>query len=298
MGLDLDAARSTYDDQGWWPSPVLFDADEVGRFRDATARVIAGEQRGQRAPTLALPPSPTARDLRKIDNAWWADPALAELATSPRLGEIAAGLLRASEVRLWQDQLLYKPPGGPTETNIGWHQDWASWDTVASHGAFVTAWVAFDDVDEENGAMQMIPGSHKWGLIPGASNFFGKDRDAQLEALGEHVPDAPASVVLEAGQVSFHHPLTFHGSGPNTSDRLRRSLAVHFVDAAVTAVSKPGLWQHYNLELFRQRGGELGEPYRFDDLCPTVHPHPGHGAEPSPDAKTSGSRTQGSGEHA
>jgi ectoine hydroxylase-related dioxygenase (phytanoyl-CoA dioxygenase family) len=271
VALDLDAARQAYSEQGWWLAPVLFDADEVERFRAATARVITGEYRGDRSPTLSLPPNPSERDLRKIDNAWWSDPDLAELATSPRLGELAAALLGATSVRLWQDQLLYKPPGGPTETNIGWHQDWASWDTVASHDAFVTAWVAFDDVDDENGAMQMIPGSHAWGLVPGASNFFGTDRDAQLEALGAHLPDAPSSVVMSAGQVSFHHPLTFHGSGPNTSDRLRRSLAIHFVDASVTAVSRPGLWQHYNLELFRRRGGALGEPYRFDDLCPTVH---------------------------
>jgi ectoine hydroxylase-related dioxygenase (phytanoyl-CoA dioxygenase family) len=262
----------TYAAQGWCVTPVLFDADEVSRFQAATARVIAGEYQADRSPTLALPPNPSERDLRKIDNAWWADPVLASLATDPRLGAIAASLLDAPSVRLWQDQLLYKPPGGPTETNIGWHQDWASWDTVASHDAFVTAWVAFDDVDDENGAMQMIPGSRTWGLVPGASNFFGRDRDAQLESFGDRLPEAPASVVLSAGQVSFHHPLTFHGSGPNVSERLRRSLAVHFVDARVTAVSRPGIWQHYNLQLFLDRGGELGQPYRFDDLCPVVHP--------------------------
>ena len=35
----------------------------------------------------------------------------------------AAALLGATSVRLWQDQLLYKPPGGPTETtdvSAGW----------------------------------------------------------------------------------------------------------------------------------------------------------------------------------
>jgi hypothetical protein len=53
---------------------------------------------------------------------------------------------------------------------------------------------------------------------------------------------------------------------------MRRSLAIHLVDAEVTAVSLPGLWQHYNLALFEERGGRLGEPYRFDDLCPQVHP--------------------------
>ncbi|MDP1793900.1 MAG: phytanoyl-CoA dioxygenase family protein, partial [Acidimicrobiales bacterium] len=126
-------------------------------------------------------------------------------------------------------------------------------------------------VDDGNGAMQMIPGSHEWGLVEGGSNFFGTDRDAQLTALGEHGQATPRSIVMGAGQVSFHHPLTFHGSGANTSDRMRRSLAIHFVDGAVTAVAEQGIWQHYNLALFRERGGELGESYRFDDLCPEVY---------------------------
>jgi len=255
-------------------SPVLFGADEVSRFLAATARVVEGGYTGSRPPTLVLPPSPSPSDLRKIDNAWWADPDLASLATDARLGEIAAALLGASTVRLWQDQLLYKPPGGPTETTIGWHQDWASWDTVASHDGFVTAWVAFDDVDDDNGAMQMIPSSNHWGLVPGGSNFFATDRDAQLSGFGDREVPAPVSMVMRAGQASFHSPLTFHGSGPNTSDRLRRSLAIHFVDGDVTAASREGIWQHYNLALFQERGGQLGEPYRFDDLCPIVYSRP------------------------
>jgi ectoine hydroxylase-related dioxygenase (phytanoyl-CoA dioxygenase family) len=262
-------ALAAYRADGCWLSPILFDGTEIERFRAATARVIGGEYAGERPPTLVMPAKPSDHDLRKIDNAWWADPDLALLATDPRLAEIAGALLGASEVRLWQDQLLYKPPGDASTTTIGWHQDWASWDTVACHDGFVTAWVAFDDVDDDNGAMQMIPGSHHWGLVPGGSNFFATDRDAQLAGFGDREVE-PRSVVMRAGQVSFHHPLTFHGSGPNTSDRLRRSLAVHFVDSAVTAVSREGFWQHYNLALFTERGGTLGEPYRFDDLGPTV----------------------------
>ena len=270
VAVDLGVARTSYEAEGQWTSPLLFTPAEITRFLDATERVVAGCHRSGRAPTLCLPFEPGPHDLRKIDNAWWADPDLAALATDARLGEIAAALLRASSVRLWQDQLLYKPPGGPSETTIGWHQDWASWDTVASHAAFVTAWVAFDDVDDDNGAMQIIPASHMWGLVPGASNFFGTDRDAQLARLGDGRAVETRSIVMRAGQVSFHHPLTFHGSGPNTSDRMRRSLAIHFVDAEVCAVSEPGIWQHYNLALFIERGGLLGERYRFDDLCPTV----------------------------
>ena len=272
LTFDAEAARAAYDRDGYWVSPVLFDADEVARFRAATQRVIEGSYDRDRAPTLSLPFEPTDHDLRKIDNAWWADTDVASLATDARIGAIAAALLGADQVRLWQDQLLYKPPGGPTETTIGWHQDWASWFPVASNDAFVTAWVAFDDVDVENGAMQMLRGSHEWGLLPGASNFFATDRESQLDALGGERSIEPRTITMRAGQVSFHHPLTFHGSGPNTSNRLRRSLAIHLVDGTVRAVSEEGGWQHYNLSLFQERGGQLGEPYGFDDLCPLVHP--------------------------
>ena len=114
-----DGARQAYREHGFWLSPVLLDATEVEELRIATARVVSGEYLGTRPPTLCMPARPSDRDLRKIDNAWWADPVLSALATDPRIADIAAMLLDASSVRLWQDQLLYKPPGDATTTTIG-----------------------------------------------------------------------------------------------------------------------------------------------------------------------------------
>ncbi|HVT76728.1 MAG TPA: phytanoyl-CoA dioxygenase family protein, partial [Acidimicrobiales bacterium] len=213
-------------------------------------------------------PDPSA--LRKIDNAWWADPDLASLATDKRLGEIAAALLDTPTVRLWQDQLLDKPPTGVDTGNIGWHQDWDSWKSVASRDDFVTAWVALDDVDEVNGAMQVIPGSHRWGHLAGESNFLGTDVDAQLANLAREREASPVHLSMQAGQASFHHVLTFHGSGPNKSNRPRRSLAVHLVAGDVTAVDEGEGWRHYNLGLLQSRGGQLGDAYADDGLWPVV----------------------------
>jgi ectoine hydroxylase-related dioxygenase (phytanoyl-CoA dioxygenase family) len=267
--LDLVAAKAAYDEHGWWASPVVLSPERLAALVAASERVAHGTYATGRKPILALPLDPGPADLRKIDQSWWSDPDLAALATDPLLGAIASALMGCDEVRLWQDQLLYKPPGGPATTTIGWHQDWDSWKAAASHPGFVTAWVAFDDVDDSNGAMQMLLGSHRWGLVEGKSNFFATDRDAQLDALGDLAVE-PTSVVLQAGQVSFHHPLTFHGSGPNTSDRMRRSLAIHYMDGRVTAEDREGLWQHYNLAAHRQLGGRLGEPFVAEGLCPVV----------------------------
>jgi ectoine hydroxylase-related dioxygenase (phytanoyl-CoA dioxygenase family) len=259
-------------EHGYWIAPVLFTGEEVDRFRAAMDRVRAGEYRTGKAPTLDLPIPADDSALRKIDNAWWADPDLADLATDARLGAVAAQLLGVDGIRLWQDQLLHKPPSGEDRTRIGWHQDWDSWRTVASIDRFVTAWVALDDVDESNGAMQVLPGSHHWGLLEGQSNFLGTDLDAQLDRLAAEHDVEPQLLEMQAGQVSFHHVLTFHGSSTNTRDRVRRSLAVHLVDATVASVDQPGGWQHYNLGFLQQRGGAVGDAYDIDELWPVVFP--------------------------
>jgi len=261
-------------EHGYWIAPVMFTSEEVDRFRAAMDRVRAGDYRTGRAPALDLPIPADDRALRKIDNAWWADPDLADLATDARLGAVAAQLLGVERIRLWQDQLLHKPPSGEARTRIGWHQDWDSWRTVASIDRFVTAWVALDDVDTSNGAMQVLPGSNRWGLLQGQSDFLGTDLDAQLDRLAAQHDVTPQLLEMSAGQVSFHHVLTFHGSSTNTSDRVRRSLAVHLVDATVVAVSHLDGWQHYNLGLLQQQGGEVGDAYEFDELWPVVFPSP------------------------
>jgi ectoine hydroxylase-related dioxygenase (phytanoyl-CoA dioxygenase family) len=271
---NADECRS-FSEHGYWIAPVMFTSAEVARFRDAMDRVRAGEYRTGRPPALDLPIPADEAALRKIDNAWWADPDLASLATDPRLGLVAARLLGVDRVRLWQDQLLHKPPSGEVRTRIGWHQDWDSWRTVAAIDRFVTGWVALDDVDEGNGAMQVLPGSHRWGWLRGQSDFLGTDLDAQLDRLAAQHDVRPTTLSMHAGQVSFHHVLTFHGSASNTSQRVRRSLAVHLVDATVRSVSHLDGWQHYNLALLQDRGGEVGDGYDIDDLWPVVYPGAG-----------------------
>jgi ectoine hydroxylase-related dioxygenase (phytanoyl-CoA dioxygenase family) len=60
------------------------------------------------------------------------------------------------------EQLFHQEPHSPQ--TVGWHQDAYYWP-MAPHNS-VTVWLAFDDVDERNGAMQIIPGSHRAGPAP------------------------------------------------------------------------------------------------------------------------------------
>jgi ectoine hydroxylase-related dioxygenase (phytanoyl-CoA dioxygenase family) len=124
-----------------------------------------------------------------------------------------------------------------------WHQDSPYWPPLYPKDQQVTAWVALDDVDESNGCMSMVPGSHAWGdqvaFLHTLKNFDDMPREFQGGKI--EVRRCP----VRRGEVHYHHALTWHGSQANTSDRPRRAVALHFMtertryDASKDHVMKP-----------------------------------------------------------
>ena len=102
---------------------------------------------------------------------------------------------------------------------VSWHQD-AKYIGFEPHN-WVTAWLAITDVNEENGCMRMWPGTHK-EKVREHKDAFNKDN---LLTRGQTVQNVPMEKtvpnVLKAGQLSLHHPLIVHGSGPNKSKKRR-----------------------------------------------------------------------------
>lgn len=160
----------------------------------------------------------------QIVNIWEASEPFRTLIAHPTIVEEIAQLTRASELRLWHDQIQYKPAqvGG---VNM-WHQDAPLWPILAPMTE-VSAWVALDDVDVDNGCMSMVPGSHLWG---NHEQFLETlpDYDAMPnEFEGHSVTVVPRPV--RRGEVHYHHALTWHGSHANTSGRPRRAIALHYM---------------------------------------------------------------------
>jgi ectoine hydroxylase-related dioxygenase (phytanoyl-CoA dioxygenase family) len=69
----------------------------------------------------------------------------------------------ASGIRLFHDHALWKMPGDSKPTP--WHQDFPYWPMNES-GA-MSAWIPMHDVDEANGCMMFVPGSHTKGKLTG-----------------------------------------------------------------------------------------------------------------------------------
>jgi ectoine hydroxylase-related dioxygenase (phytanoyl-CoA dioxygenase family) len=114
------------------------------------------------------------------------------------------------------------------------------------------------------GTITMIGGSLHWPDNTNKLDFFSNDLDGlEIEFVtgGRRVLKVPLN--LQKGQVSFHHSLMIHGSGPNRSDAPRRSIAVH-----LQGQGKDSHWQE-----FRMKQGHLAT-HASDNLVRQVDGHP------------------------
>lgn len=212
--------------------------------------------------------------LRKNDYASRMVRELETLVSFPGIAAFAAGLSGADEIRLWHDQLLYKPAGLDTDDGkVGWHTDRQYWGTCSST-EMLTCWVPFHDVDSTVGVVTFVPGSHLWEL-PTGIGFFEKDMAAQEARLAEHGDVSYVAPQLQRGDVTFHHCRTVHGSRPNLSDRPRRSMAIHLQPGdnrwveSVDPAGEPAY--HRNDSLVR--ADEHGRPdYTDPRICSLLYP--------------------------
>lgn len=170
--------------------------------------------------------------------AWRITESLHDVLWNPRFLVAASQLLGDVPVRFWHDQLFWKPPkqGGV----VAWHQDYSYW-TRTRPIAHLTCWCGLDDSTKENGCLQYIPASHQWGLLPKpviAGDLHGiKDHlnDEQIKQF-----ENPEYAEVKAGEAIFHHSLTLHGSGANTSSRPRRAFVLNvFADGVISDSDQP-----------------------------------------------------------
>ena len=218
---------------GFVKGSQIIDTAQADVLCDEVLRVIADFQShnmGARQPVrVANLSGDEQAPVWQIVNIWEGSMAFEELVSNSILADEVGQIMRTSmdahEIRLFHDQIQYKPAqkGG---VNM-WHQDSPYWSVLQPKDVQLTAWVALDDADEENGCMSMVPGSQRFGDQIDWLHTL-KKFDA-MPAQFEGKPLQVATCPVERGRVHFHHPLTWHGSPANTSGRPRRAVALHFM---------------------------------------------------------------------
>lgn len=136
------------------------------------------------------------------------------------LAETLIGESAACESPEW----FNKPPGVEHPTPP--HQDNYYFNLQPPN--VVTIWLALDHVDDENGCLRYLPGSHERGFRPHTqSKVLGFSQGITDYADADRAIER--KIHLQPGDAVAHHGMTVHRAEPNRSaDRNRRAFAMVF----------------------------------------------------------------------
>jgi phytanoyl-CoA hydroxylase len=216
-----------YRDNGYLVVEEVLDRATLAAVRSAVAGILDGAHGiAAHTPVYDLEPShrPEAPRVRRIKTPHAHFPFFSELARYPRMLEILQALLGPG-VRLHGSKINMKAPryGSPVE----WHQDWAFYPHT--NDDLLAVGVMLDDCTVENGAMLVLPGSHKGPTHDHhADGYFCGAIDPARVQLDW---DAAVPVTGRAGGMSFHHVRMVHGSAQNLSEKPRALLLYEFAAA-------------------------------------------------------------------
>lgn len=140
--------------------------------------------------------------------------------------------------------------GIPTE----FHQDLTYCDERRNRALIV--WITLIDLDETIGAMECVPGSHRWtsGIRPHGSGAL------PTEHWQPHFADRATTVPLAAGSAAVWDPATVHGAKPYTGDRSRTAVAIGLLPTGTKMLH------------FYRDGAEEPDGFRVDESFFATHP--------------------------
>ncbi len=215
--LDNQTIEAYWADGFAFPIPV-FPAAEVAGFR---AELETIEDTWREA-DLPLP-----LNMYKRVNAHVVMPLAARIALDPRVLDVVEGIL-GPDLLLWSAELFIKEPH--TTQVVGMHQDLTYWGMGETPDQ-LTAWIALSPATVESGCMDFVKGSHKNPILPHTDTFSDNNLLSRGQEVAVDVADTDKThIELEPGQMSLHHGLTIHGSGPNVSDDRRIGLAIRYLN--------------------------------------------------------------------
>ena len=173
----------------------------------------------------------------KEDTPFWAGPAVFNAMTSPDLLDAVESFIGPEIYSNPVQHIRIKVPESRSpRDHLGrvkfgvtpWHQDCGVITPDADESLILTVWYPLMDADEENGCLQVIPGSHRDEELllhcPGGKKVLGSLHVPESEfEVGKAVP-----VPLKKGDALFMTKYTIHSSLPNNSDRVRFSMDLRY----------------------------------------------------------------------
>ncbi|MET9763543.1 phytanoyl-CoA dioxygenase family protein [Streptomyces sp. NPDC006372] len=241
----LQSAKAEYNESGWFRLPSRFEEVGIKKLRESVESISR-----QKRPEVVH--ETDGKTVRALHGCHLFDETCARLVRLPMLVGLAEALI-GEPVYVYQFKVNLKQPHEGAAWP--WHQDFAFWkneDGMTAPSAVNIA-LFLDDTHEANGPLQVLPGSHRLGLIESDSdeqrersgdwrNHVASDLEytvpqAEVDALTRKTPKQLA--VGPAGTIYAFHPSIVHSSSDNRSADRRALLLITYNAVSNAPASSP-----------------------------------------------------------
>ena len=222
-----DIAPDTFERDGYLVVRGLVDHASIDEMRETVLRALDPLQApAEFEADVGYPGSPASRGAaggntpRRLLHAYSRGPIFRRWAIAPELAPTLRAVVREDRVEMSQchhNCVMTKHPGFSSST--AWHQDIRYWSFDLPE--LVSVWFALGPEREENGALRVIPGSHRLDLDRGRLDrhlFLRPELARNRELIANAV-----LVELEAGDALLFHCRLFHAAGRNDSREAKLS---------------------------------------------------------------------------
>ncbi|XP_017498135.2 phytanoyl-CoA dioxygenase, peroxisomal isoform X1 [Manis javanica] len=228
--------RAFYEENGFLVIKNLVSDADIKRFRNEFERICRNEVKPERIMIMrdvTIGKSeyvPSENMVTKVQD-FQEDEELFSYCTLPEILKYVE-CFTGPDIMAMHTMLINKPPdSGKKTSRHPMHQD-LHYFCFRPSNSIVCAWTAMEHIDQNNGCLTVLPGTHKGTLKPhdypqwegGVNIMYHGIQDYDEAAAQVHV-------VMEKGDTVFFHPLLIHGSGVNKTKGFRKAISCHFADA-------------------------------------------------------------------
>jgi ectoine hydroxylase-related dioxygenase (phytanoyl-CoA dioxygenase family) len=214
-----EAQKKQYQDEGYFVLDGVIPDEELDTLRSECAALIkAQDAEMDRLGTDEL-------NLSRRNSRYFVFLAsrtrhrLREFIFSDMMAEVCKATIGANAMLFWE-QFVVK--GMEKGSEFAWHQDSGYVDH--SHKVYVNGWIPLDDVNEENGTVYILPYSRA-GTKEKVVHRPLPDSNDRVGYFGD---DPGVPIICQAGSIVVFSSTTFHRSGANHTNKMRRAYAMQY----------------------------------------------------------------------
>lgn len=224
MSSDFSTLKTSFNRDGYVYIPGFLSQEEVNELNENIHRFVSDKLSAMATNHYFYEDKNDTNTLKQMQDLEKYDAYFKKLAIDSKYEQLAKALL-GEDVVCKTVEYFNKPPKIGKATPP--HQDGYYFMLDPQQAA--TMWLALEEVDEENGCVKYVKGSHVKGMrTHGRTSTLGFSQGIVDFGTEEDINDEIA-FPANPGDLLVHHSLTIHRAGANTTtDRTRKAMGLIF----------------------------------------------------------------------